>query len=79
MIYDKLNKSFKNKIEGIQYKACLAITGTIQGPSRERIYQELRLESLCDRCRFENWLFLKGCAGSFSVTPRQVPKCKLCS
>ena len=34
IIYDKPNnKSFKNKIENIQYKACIAITGAIQGTS----------------------------------------------
>ena len=30
----------------MQYKAALAITGAIQGTSREKIYQELGLESL---------------------------------
>ena len=30
----------------IQYNACLAITGAIRGTSREKIYQELGLESL---------------------------------
>ena len=33
----------------MQYKACLAITGAIQGTSRERLYKELGLESLSDR------------------------------
>ena len=54
IIYDKPhNESFKNKIENIQYKACIAITGAIQGTSRERLYHELGLESLGDRrwCR----------------------------
>ena len=32
IIYDKTNnESCKNKIENIQYKACIAITGAIQG------------------------------------------------
>ena len=32
IIYEKPhNKYFKNKIENIQYKACIAITGAIQG------------------------------------------------
>ena len=49
-IYDKPhNESFKNKIENIQYKACIAITGAIQGTSREHLYHELGLESLGDR------------------------------
>ena len=47
------NESFKNKIENVQYKACIAITGAIQGTSREHLYHELGLESLGDRrwCR----------------------------
>ena len=47
IIHDKANnESFKNKIENIQYKACIAITGIIQGTSRDGIYQELDLESI---------------------------------
>ena len=44
--YDKPNKSFKNKIENIQCKICIAITVAIQGTSCECLYQELGLESL---------------------------------
>ena len=54
IIYNKPhNESFKNKIENIQYKACIAITGAIQGTSREHLYHELGLESVGDRqwCR----------------------------
>ena len=43
------NESFCDKIEFVQYKAALAITGAIQGTSREKIYQELGLESLKSR------------------------------
>ena len=44
IIYDKPNnKSIKNKIENIQYRACVEITGATQGTSREQLYQELRL------------------------------------
>ena len=32
--------------ELLQYNACLAVTGTIRGTSKEKIYQELGLESL---------------------------------
>ena len=47
VLYDQtFNKSFHAKIESIQYNACLAITGTIRGTSREKIYQQLGLESL---------------------------------
>ena len=50
IIYDKPNNaSFKNKIENVQYRACTAITGAIQGTSREYLYHELGLESLTDR------------------------------
>ena len=49
IIYDKPdNESFKNKIEKFQYKVCIAITGAVQGTSREHLYQELDLESLVD-------------------------------
>ena len=45
--YDQaFNNSFQSKMESIQYNACLAITGATQGTSREKIYQELGLESL---------------------------------
>ena len=51
IIYDKSNKeSFKSEIENIQHKTCVAITGAIQGTSRECPYQELGLESLENRC-----------------------------
>ena len=43
------NESFCEKLESVQYKAALAITGTIQGTSREKIYLELGLESLKNR------------------------------
>ena len=50
IIYDNPNNaSFKNKIENAQYRACIAITGAIQGTSIERLYRELGLESLTDR------------------------------
>ena len=50
IIYDQpQNDSFSEKLESIQYKAALAITGAIQGTSRDKIYQELGLESLKSR------------------------------
>ena len=58
IIFDKPNnESFKSRIESIQYKACIAITGAIQGTSRERLYRELGLESLSDRCWFRKLTF----------------------
>ena len=47
VLYDEpFNNSFHAKMESIQYNACLAIAGAIRGSSREKIYQELGLESL---------------------------------
>ena len=40
---------FVSMIESFQYNAALARTGAIKGSSRERLYQELGLESLSDR------------------------------
>ena len=37
------------KIESLQYNAALDVTGAIRGTSREKIYQELGLESLQQR------------------------------
>ena len=48
IIYDQTyNESFGQKMESIQYNAAVAITGAIRGISREKLYQELGLESLC--------------------------------
>ena len=47
VLYDQdFNNSFHAKMESIQYNACLAITGAIRGKSREKLYQELVLESV---------------------------------
>ena len=47
IIYDQpQNESFCEKVEQLQYKVALAITGAIQGTSRNKIYEELGLESL---------------------------------
>ena len=47
VIYDQsYNNTFYQKMESIQYNAALAITGAIRGSSREKLYQELGLESL---------------------------------
>ena len=42
-------------MEKVQYRACLAITGGIQGTSREWLYEELGLHSLVKR-RWRNKL-----------------------
>ena len=47
IIYDQAyNASFHQKLELLQHNACLAITGAIRGTSREKLYEELGLESL---------------------------------
>ena len=44
MLYDKPNnENFQKKIEKVQYRASLAITGAIQGTSREKNYDQLGL------------------------------------
>ena len=50
IIYDQpQNDSFSQKLESIQYKAALAITGATQGTSCDKIFQGLGLESLKSR------------------------------
>ena len=62
ILYDKaFNESFHQKIESIQYNACLAITGAIRGSSREKNYQKLGLESL----QYRRW-YRKLCYFSFT-------------
>ena len=34
------NISFHDRLESIQYNACLTITGAIRGTSKEKLYQE---------------------------------------
>ena len=47
IIYDQAyNASFHQKLELLQYNACLAITGAIRFTLREKLYEELGLESL---------------------------------
>ena len=47
VLYDQAsNNSFHAKVESIQYNAYIAIIGAIRGTPREKIYQELGLESL---------------------------------
>ena len=43
------NECFCENLQSIQYKAALAITGAVQGTSREKFYQELGLVSLQSR------------------------------
>ena len=51
ILYDQAyNMSFHQKMEFIQYNACLAITGAIRGTSKENLYREIGLESLQLSC-----------------------------
>ena len=51
ILYDlAYNMSFHQKLELIQYNACLAINGAIQSPLKEKLYQELGLDSLQLQC-----------------------------
>ena len=43
---DAYNKTFHQKLESVQRNACLALSGAIRGPSREKLYHELGLEYL---------------------------------
>ena len=50
ILYHKTNnENFQNKLEKVQYRACLAITGAIQGASRTKLCDELGLHSLIKR------------------------------
>ena len=65
VIYDQhLNESLSNRIESVQYKTALAITGAIQGSCRKKLYQELGLEHL-----YQRWLCL-----FYKVFHSKVPK-----
>ena len=47
VLYDHaFNSVFHDKLESIQCSTCLAISGANRGASREKLYQELGLESL---------------------------------
>ena len=62
------NKWFENKLENIHYKACIAITGAIQGRPRERLYQEQDLESLENRRRYRKLNFFRKIANGATPT-----------
>ena len=47
VIFDKpSNTTFSNRTESTKYNAALAITGSIRGTSKERLYQELIFETM---------------------------------
>ena len=43
------NATFSNRIESAQYNAALAITGTIRGISKEKLYHDLGFETMKER------------------------------
>ena len=46
IIYDQAyNTSFHQKLHSVHYNAALAITGAIRGTSKEKLYDELGLET----------------------------------
>ena len=55
---DIIYESSREKLESVQYKAELAITGAIQGTSCDKIYQELGLESLKSRRWYKRLIFM---------------------
>ena len=69
IIYDQPNNdSFCNKIESVQYNAALAMTGAIRGSSRERLYQELGLESLSERRWYRRLVYF------FNIVSENLPE-----
>ena len=76
-IYDQAyNSSFHEKLESLQYNACLAITEALRGISSEKLYQELRLDSLKSRrwfrklCHFYQILNEKSPSYLFDLIPK---------
>ena len=63
VLFDQaFNTSSHDKLECIQYNACLVLTGTRRGTSDEKFYQELGLESLQLRRWYRNYCtFYKIC------------------
>ena len=78
IIYDQSqNEPFCEKLESVQYKAALPMTGAIQGSSREKLYQDLRLESLKSRrwyrCLCSMYKIMKKEAPNYLTN--LIPKC----
>ena len=68
IIYDQpQNESFCEKIESVQYRAALAITGDIQGTSRDKLFHDLGLESLKSR----RWYKRLSCM--YKIMKREAP------
>ena len=66
IIYDQAHKeSFCQKLESIRYNAALAITSAIRGIFRNKLYQELDLESLQKRRQYRKLCYF------FKILKRQ--------
>ena len=83
IIYEQaFNSSFYEKLESIQCNASLAITGTIRGTSREKLYNELGLESLHARqwyrklCYFYKFYVFKQPEYLFNLIPVRTSNCR---
>ena len=69
VIFDKAyNNSFQLRLESLQYKASLAVTGAIKVSPTEKLYQELWLKSFQNR-----QLFRKLCV-FYKIVKEQSPK-----
>ena len=56
VIFDKAyNNSFQLRLESLQYKASLAVTGAIKVSPTEKLYQELWLKSFQNRQNFASF------------------------
>ena len=82
IIYDQAyNASFHQKLDSIQYNAALAITGAIRGTSKEKLYDELGLETLEKRrwyrklCCFFKIFRYKCPKYLFNIIPTSVSTC----
>ena len=76
IIYDQpYISSFVDRIESVQYNAALAITGAIRGSSRDKLYEELGLETLQSRrwfrklCVFHKILYEKSPKYLYDLIP----------
>ena len=69
-------ENFKNKLEKVQYRTCLVITGAVQRTSRQKLYGELGLHSLSKR-RCHNKLIFFYKIFNMKLIPLFVPKIPL--
>ena len=68
VIYHNSRTFLMNLIEHVQYKAALIVTGSWQGTSRFKLYNELGWESLSDRRWFRRLCFF------YKIVNRQTPE-----